>query len=126
MTHEDVKMLRENLKKIEEYCTECFISEMKHLGCNRISAGWEYEGQSNYSGESQYKYTFTVDKNDGLFFKIGNLVLQFGDNNIHTNIYHSAVYGKELILHWQNIKKQLEKNMAAARREKCFIAAFQV
>lgn len=127
MASEDTKIMRENLKKIETYCNEHFIPELKNIGCNQISARWGLMGRSYYTDKPQYEYTFTVYKTDGIFLKVGGLVLRFGKTSIHTtDIYESVFYGKDLILNWQAVKKQLEENIAAIRREKSCITAFQV
>lgn len=127
MTQEERDLMEQNLKKIETYCKQHFIPELKNIGCNQISAYWKPIGRSYFSDKPQYEYTFTVYQKDGIFLKVGGLVLRFGKTSIHTtDIYESILYGKDLILNWQNVKEQLATCIANARQEKSALLNFAV
>lgn len=119
----EFELIRENLKKIEVYCVENYVPKLaKH---KRISVSFELERPVLF-GNPEYKHSFTVSADDGIYYRTGGLVQRFGSNEIHDSIYDFPIYAKDLILNWNEVKVKLNSELEHMNNEQNALRNFEV
>lgn len=117
-------IIKENLKKIEAFCLENFCSRLKD--CEALTVNMNENPEWRFIPVSRYQYSFKVTK-DNIYFTEGIATSKFlGDEENVSSVYRFTATGKQIILHWQEIKSGLFAELEKLITEEETINNFQV
>lgn len=121
---QDLEKLNGNLKKIEEFCRQNYIPRIPRRE-DRICVDFgPLESYPRQWGREP-KYSFGMDGRGNIWFRVGGLVLPFGEDK-QPNIFKNNVYGEDLLLNWKKVKGLIEAELDILTEKKRILDEFEV
>lgn len=102
--------VRNNLQKIEQYCREHFIPQLKMKDWQQLNYKWSTD--SHVLSSAPTVYIFTVDVNGQLRFRVNGMTLLFGPAYDEYDIYENLAPACELIVKWKDVKRHLREELS--------------
>ena len=125
-TKEEVGIIKNNLKQIEEYAKNTFFPRLREHESVCVEFGENDPRRWNFSMEKDH--SFGVSADGDVWYRTGGLVLYFEppEWRADRSIYDSWTYAKDLLLHWPQVKRQVEDALTAKERERKAMLSFSV
>lgn len=102
--------VRNNLQKIEKYCREHFIPQLKMISWQQLNYRWSSD--SHVLSSAPTVYIFTVDVNGQLRFRVNGITMSFGPEYDELDVYENLAPACELIVNWQEVKKHFKEELS--------------
>lgn len=119
-TNEEKLIIKENLKKIEDFCAAYIVPRLR-----------KYENVSFSFNKIERKdvcqHSFTVEYDGKIYFRTGGLVLNFNDPIFPDNsVYDHITYCDPLFENWKNIREGMIQTLNRRENSRKAILNFQV
>lgn len=123
-TKEEVGIIKNNLKQIEEYAKNTFLPRLREHESVCVEFGENDSRRWNFSMEKDH--SFGVDADGDVWYRAGGLVLYFDppEWRADRSIYDLWTYAKNLLLCWPQVKRQVEDALTAKERERTALLSF--
>lgn len=105
-----VEYIKNNLQKIEKYCRDNLIPQLKMKDWQQLNYKWSAD--SHVLSSAPAVYIFTVDVNGQLRFRINGMTLLFGPAYDEFDIYENLAPACELIINWKDVKRHLRDELS--------------
>lgn len=125
-TNEEVKIIKNNIKKIETYCKTEIIPLLTENLCVDFS-----EIQYRRDGSAFRKtYLFCIDTNGTITFIESALHVVFDENHERTstsvNAYTNWSYTEELLTRWHIVKSKIHEEINKQQTRRSTLLNFQI
>lgn len=122
-TKEEAQSIKENLTKVHAYVRENYVPRLRRYENVNVRFGDTRGNPIRYNMDKEFAFGFNYDGD--AWFRAGGLSLSF-DPESPENVYTSYSYARNLLIHWQAVKRLIEVELKKRDEERAALKNFTV